>query len=106
MTPGPGVRTGGPTPPWASTGPAPGAGPPAAMLANATAYMEAFGHMVIAWIWLEQLIALGGREGAFAEGKRQACRYFFRWELPKIFSQLEALKSLDRTTLEMKVDWF
>ena len=26
-------------------------------LANATAYLEAFGHMVIAWIWLEQLLA-------------------------------------------------
>ena len=26
-------------------------------LANATAYMEAFGHVVIAWIWLEQRLA-------------------------------------------------
>ena len=75
-------------------------------LANASAYMEAFGHMAIGWIWLEQLLALGGRDDAFAEGKRQACRYYFRWELPKIYSTLDGLRALDRTTLDMRAEWF
>ena len=82
------------------------AGEAALRLANASAYMEAFGHMVIAWIWLEQELAIGTRNNAFAEGKRQACRYFFRWELPKIYSQLDALRALDRTTLDTKAEWF
>ena len=43
---------------------------------------------------------------AFAEGKRQACRYFYHWELPKIYPQLDALRALDRTTLDMQADWF
>ena len=83
-----------------------GAADAAATLANASAYMEAFGHTIIAWIWLEQRLAIGPRDDAFAEGKRQACRYFYRWELPKIFPQLCALRALDRTTLDMKAEWF
>ena len=83
-----------------------GAGDASVTLANASAYMEAFGHMVIAWVWLEQLLSLGSRGDAFAEGKRQACRYFYHWELPKIYPQLDALRALDRTTLDMQADWF
>ena len=83
-----------------------GTGDIVAALANASAYMEAFGHMVIAWIWLEQILAIGGRDDAFGEGKRRACRYFYRWELPKIVPQLETLRAIDRTTLDMRAEWF
>jgi hypothetical protein len=75
-------------------------------LANATVYLEAVGHTVIAWMWLEQLLAAGGRDGDFYAGKRQAARYFFRWELPKTGPQLDLLDSLDRTTLDMSDAWF
>ena len=83
-----------------------GAGDAVTTLANASAYLEAFGHVAIAWIWLEQVLALGPREDAFASGKRQACRYFFRWELPKATTQMAALRSLDRSALEMASEWF
>jgi len=75
-------------------------------LANSTVYLEAVGHIVIAWIWLEQLLAAQGRDGAFYEGKRQAARYFFRYELPKTGPQLDLLASRDRTTVEMSDSWF
>ncbi|WP_354699337.1 3-methylmercaptopropionyl-CoA dehydrogenase [Paraconexibacter sp. AEG42_29] len=77
-----------------------------AALANATAYLEAAGHIVVAWIWLEQLLAVDGRDGAFYDGKRQAAAYFLRYELPKAGPQLDLLASLDRTTLEMQDAWF
>ena len=77
-----------------------------AALANSVVYLEAFGHIVIAWIWLEQLLAADGRAGNFYEGKRQAGRYFFRYELPKTGPQLDLLSSLDRTTLQMQDGWF
>ncbi|MEI6251677.1 MAG: acyl-CoA dehydrogenase [Mycobacteriaceae bacterium] len=77
-----------------------------AALANSVAYLEAFGHIVIAWIWLEQLLAADGKAGDFYDGKRQAGRYFFRYELPKTGPQLDLLASLDRTTLEMRDSWF
>ena len=41
-------------------------------LANASVYLEAVGHVVLAWIWLEQLLAADGRDGDFYDGKRQA----------------------------------
>ncbi len=77
-----------------------------AALANSAVYLEAFGHIVIAWIWLEQLLAAEGRKGDFYDGKRQAARFFFRYELPRTAAQLDLLESLDRTTLEMKDNWF
>ena len=83
-----------------------GAGDIDAALANSVIYLEAFGHIVIAWIWLEQFVAADGQSGDFYDGKRQAARYFFRYELPKVTPQLELLESLDRTTLEMRSAWF
>ena len=77
-----------------------------AALANSAIYLEAFGHTVIAWIWLEQVLASEGRRGDFYEGKRAAARYFYRYELPRVWPQLDLLESLDRTTLEMRNSWF
>jgi alkylation response protein AidB-like acyl-CoA dehydrogenase len=82
------------------------AGDVEAALANSVVYLEAFGHIVVAWIWLEQMVAADGREGAFFDGKRQAARYFFRYELPRTAPQLDLLESLDRTALEMHDSWF
>jgi butyryl-CoA dehydrogenase len=76
------------------------------MLANASVYLEAFGHVVVAWIWLEQALAAAPRTGAFYDGKRQACRYFFRWELPRTQAQFDLLARLDDTTLVMRDEWF
>ena len=75
-------------------------------LANATVYLEAVGHVVVAWMWLEQLLAAEGKQGDFYDGKRQAARYFLRWELPKTGPALDLLESLDRTTLDMSERWF
>jgi len=79
-------------------------------LANASVYLEAFGHVVVAWMWLEQALLCVDKEGSadadFYHGKLQACRYFFLWELPKIGPQLDLLDSIDTTTLDMQNDWF
>jgi len=83
-----------------------GLGDPDRILANATVYLEAAGHMVVAWIWLEQVLAAAGKEGDFYDGKRQAARFFFRWELPKLGPMLDLLASGDTTTLEMQDAWF
>ncbi len=79
---------------------------PARRLANASIYLEAFGHVVAAWIWLEQALATEGRSGAFYDGKRQACRWFFRWELPRTGPQFDLLDGLDDTTLAMRDEWY
>jgi alkylation response protein AidB-like acyl-CoA dehydrogenase len=83
-----------------------GSGDVEAALANSVVYLEAFGHIVVAWMWLEQAVAAHDRTGDFYDGKRQAARYFFRYELPATAPQLDLLESLDRTTLEMRDTWF
>jgi alkylation response protein AidB-like acyl-CoA dehydrogenase len=77
-----------------------------AALANSAVYLEAFGHIAIAWMWLEQVLAAHGLTGDFYDGKRQAARFFFGYELPKTAPQLDLLEALDRTTLEMRPEWF
>ena len=81
-------------------------GDPEAALANSVIYLEAFGHLVVAWLWLEQELAAAGRDGDFYDGKRAAARYFFGYELPRTGPQLDLLESLDRTTLDMRDAWF
>ncbi|MFE3193227.1 acyl-CoA dehydrogenase [Nocardia sp. NPDC059240] len=90
-------------------------GDPVAALANSAVYLEAFGHVVLAWIWLEQAVtahtlpaedAQHRDRTAFRQGKLLAARYFFRWELPRTAAQFDLLDSGDRTTLELDESWF
>jgi hypothetical protein len=83
-----------------------GSGDAEAAMANSVIYLEAFGHIVVAWMWLEQVVAAEGQSGDFYDGKRQAAQYFFRYELPRTAPQLDLLESLDRTTLDMRDAWF
>jgi butyryl-CoA dehydrogenase len=86
---------------------------PTLALANAVLFLEAFGHTVIAWIWLRQALAaqrglrLGiAADADFYRGKLAACRWFYRWELPKTRQWHELLRSLDDTTLNMPPESF
>jgi alkylation response protein AidB-like acyl-CoA dehydrogenase len=66
------------------------AGDPLAATANATPFLSAFGHFVVAWLWLDQTVAAltgpgsDALEPAFVEGKLRACRFFYECELPKV----------------------
>jgi hypothetical protein len=79
-------------------------GDPAVVLADATAYLEAAGHVVVAWLWLEQWLACAELEGPFYDGKRAATRYFFTRELPKVGPMLDLLAAADRLTLDLAPD--
>lgn len=87
---------------------------PEEALANATLYLQAFGHVVIAWVWLDvAVIASRKREECTAaekpdylRGKLQANRYFFEYELPKIEAWLGVVESRNRVCLEMQEEWF
>jgi alkylation response protein AidB-like acyl-CoA dehydrogenase len=75
-------------------------GDPTVTLANASVHLEAAGHVVVAWLWLQQLQAASGKDDAFHDGKRSAAAYFFRWELPRTGPQFDLLDSLDTTVLD------
>ncbi len=83
-------------------------GATAQALANATPYMQAFGHVVLAWVWLELALAAAarGHADALALGKRQACRYFFAYELPKVDAWLAPVAARSAICTDMAEDWF
>jgi butyryl-CoA dehydrogenase len=80
-------------------------GDPTVALANATAYLDAAGHLVIAWMWLCQLAAAGDRPGDFYAGKRLAARYFVTHELPRIGPLLDLLDSRDTLLVDLDDAW-
>lgn len=84
------------------------------VLANSVKYLDMFGHVVIAWMWLKQAIVAAqalansphDADAAFYRGKLQAMRYFFRYELPETEVWAQLLRRLDDTCLGMHNDWF
>jgi len=87
-------------------------GQPGEALANATPYLQAFGHTVVAWIWLDvalaaqQGLAKNGGVADLLQGQLAAARYFFHHELPKTESWLKPVAARDVTCREMQDGWF
>ncbi len=81
-------------------------GVPEEALANATPYLQAFGHTVLAWMWLDVALASAQRDDDLAHGQRAAMRYFFNYELPKTGAWLAVVSSRDATCREMRAEWF
>jgi butyryl-CoA dehydrogenase len=79
---------------------------PAQALANAVPYLQAFGHTVIAWIWLDVASSLDTDVSPAAQGRRAACRYFYRYELPKIGAWLAVVSSRDPTCANLPEEAF
>jgi butyryl-CoA dehydrogenase len=81
-------------------------GVPEEALANATPYLQAFGHVVLAWLWLDVALAASAQQGDLASGKLAAMRYFFAYELPKIDAWLGVVARREALPREMQDAWF
>ncbi len=85
-------------------------GNPTDALANAVPYLQAFGHTVLAWIWLDVSLAsrahAAGQSSPAHTGRLAAARYFFHYELPKIGAWLKVVESRDLTCAELAEDAF
>jgi butyryl-CoA dehydrogenase len=69
---------------------------PSRGLGNATLHLDAFGTVVLGWIWLRQaLIAHRKAEDPFYAGKLAACRWFYLYELPTVRTKADLLGKLD-----------
>jgi len=74
---------------------------PMTALADATTYLEAVGHVVVSWMWLDvELVATGDDD--FYAGKRMAAEYFFSRELPKVDCMFDLLA--DKDSLYVSLD--
>ena len=79
-------------------------------LANATPYLQAFGHLVLAWVWLDVGIA-AARSRADAptpleSGLTAALRYFHIYELPKVGAWLNVVRTRESVCRLMPDNWF
>jgi len=86
-------------------------GEPGEALANAVPYMQAFGHTVLAWLWLDVALAsLSSPQDAAASaahtGRMGAMRYFYHYELPKIDAWLKVVESRDLTCADLPEEAF
>jgi butyryl-CoA dehydrogenase len=80
-------------------------GVPEDALANATPYLQAFGHVVIAWMWLDVALASRGEDAA-SQGRRAAMRFFFAYELPKVAAWLQVVCTRETVCRDMNESWF
>nr|WP_145548416.1 acyl-CoA dehydrogenase [Variovorax boronicumulans] len=81
-------------------------GEPERALANAVPYLQAFGHTVLAWIWLDVACSLPANGSAAAQGRLAAMRFFYRYELPKIGAWLAVVARCDSTCLDLPEEAF
>ena len=80
-------------------------------MANAGIYLDFFGHVVVAWMWLRQAcvaqtaLATSPTDD-FYQGELRACQYFFRYELARVPERLRLVAAGDDTCLSMSNEWF
>ena len=79
---------------------------PEQALANAVPYLQAFGHAVLAWIWLDVACSTPQDGPPSAQGRLAAMRFFFRYELPKIGAWLQVVAARDATCTSLPEDAF
>lgn len=86
-------------------------GSPDDALANATLYLQAFGHVVLAWTWLDVGLCAcfqldtGRMEQDLCKGKLAALEYFYRYELPKIEAWLCVVETRAATCRLTEAEW-
>ncbi|NDF78361.1 MAG: acyl-CoA dehydrogenase [Betaproteobacteria bacterium] len=81
-------------------------GQPQEALANAVPYLQAFGHLVLAWIWLDVSASCRGENSPQQTGRQAAAHYFYRYELPKIDAWLNVVGNRDMTCANLSEEAF
>ena len=81
-------------------------GQPQEALANAVPYLQAFGHLVLAWIWLDVSASCRAAQTPAQTGRQAAAKYFYHYELPKIDAWLHVVSNRDMTCANLAEDAF
>ena len=81
-------------------------GQPQEALANAVPYLQAFGHLVLAWIWLDVSASCRGDQTPAQTGRQAAAKFFYHYELPKIDAWLQVVSNRDMTCANLAEDAF
>jgi butyryl-CoA dehydrogenase len=81
-------------------------------VAHAHHAITVFGHLVVAWLWLDQAVAAaralntytGDDDRAFYEGKLVAARWFIEHELPACDHAARELEAMDPILLDLRAE--
>ena len=83
------------------------------VFSNSVSYLNMFGHITIAWLWLRQAEiatrklaeAPHSDDEKFYNGKIQAMKYFFNSELPLTYHWGNVVKNIDSVSFDTHPDW-
>lgn len=83
-------------------------------LANATAYLDLFGRVLVGWVWLRQAMlaecalqrGVIGEEADFYRGKLHTARYYMDWELAPLPGIAQLLCAGNSACHDMQNSWF
>jgi alkylation response protein AidB-like acyl-CoA dehydrogenase len=81
-------------------------------VANASAYLDMFSRMALAWQLLRQAIAAqralndGATEADFYQACIETARFYVNTEVPHALATAEVIKSNEHTALDFKPEWF
>ena len=76
-------------------------------LAHATAFLSAFGHAVVGWLWLDQAVCCAGAPAEpYRLGKVRTCWFFFETEMPRVGLWLDEVDALSESAADMPVEQF
>jgi hypothetical protein len=86
---------------------------PDLVFSNSVSYLNMFGHVTIAWLWLRQAeiateklaTATHSDDKKFYNGKIQAMKYFFNSELPLTYHWGNLVKNIDSASFDTHPDW-
>jgi len=85
-------------------------GEPVEALANAVPYLQAFGHGVVAWIWLDVATAALREDPEALKPATVGClgaaEYFYHYELPKLPAWLQVVERRDMTCAQLPEEAF
>jgi hypothetical protein len=72
-------------------------------LANATPYLQGFGHVVVSWLLLDVALAASNSQHQEAAGAVAVMEYFYAYELPKIGAWLDVVVDRNRLCLDLPI---
>jgi alkylation response protein AidB-like acyl-CoA dehydrogenase len=83
------------------------------VFSNSVSYLNMFGHITIAWLWLRQAEVATktldktphSDDEKFYNGKIQAMKYFFNSELPLTYHWGNLVKNIDSASFDTHPDW-
>jgi len=78
----------------------------AAVQCNATAILDAFGQIVVGWMWLDQAICAALSRPEMLAARLAACGYFFDVELPAATASIASAAKLSRLVADIPLEAF